>query len=295
VVVELPDIVSLGKPRRWDVPSYDARPWPIEIPFGRYALVRRIPSGEGDETYLGLMRGVAGFERLVFVRRFAASRMDAKLIDAMKRQAYVMQLGVATIFELGVHEEWGFVIGELVPGASIADIAREGERVGQRVPWLVALALVHDACKRFLRIRTSRVGPNEEAAPDLALSAARILLSTEGLVTFCLGVPAPTVPPWHRAVCDIIAPILALAASDEERGLLRELFADDNPDAVWVASDLLVQRHPELDPVLPIVFLSLAGRVDRVTAHAALVERVPIEQLRALWDLVAAILLGNRR
>ena len=84
----------------------------------------------------------------------------------------------------------------------------------------------------------------------------------------------------------MIHPILALAADDGERVLLHELFTDEHPDAVWVASDALVQRHPELDPVLPLVFLSLAGRVPRTAAHAALAERVPVEELRALWQLV---------
>lgn len=274
--MELPDIVSLGKPSRFELPS--RQPWPLSIAFGRYDLLLRIPSGPDDECYWSRIRGPAGFEKIVFVRRFAEDRLDNATIEAIKRQAIVNVSGVSQVFELGRQDGWGFVVGDIIVGASIAALSRaEG-----RVPWLVALAIVFDTCSRLLAVYERY----REHDLDLALTPARIVLSTTGEVALCMGIPAPRRAAWHRTLCDVIHPILALAATAEERVMLRELFTDDNPDAVWVASDALVQQHPELDPVLPIVFLALAGRVPRTAAHAALVERVPIEQLRALWHVV---------
>ena len=274
--MELPDIVSLGKPSRFELPS--RQPWPLAITFGRYDLLVRIPSGPDDECYWSRIRGPAGFEKVVFVRRFAEERLDDDTIEAIKRQAIVSTSGVSQVFELGRQDGWGFVVGDIVVGASIAALLR----AGRRVPWLVALAIVFDTCRRLVSVYERY----REHDIDLALTPARIVLSTTGVVTLCMGIPAPRRAAWHRTLCDVIHPILSLAATADERVLLRELFTDDNPEGVWVASDALVQQHPELDPVLPIVFLSLAGRVPHTAAHAALVERVPIEQLRALWRVV---------
>ena len=275
--MNLPDIVSRGKPTRFDLPS--RQPWPLAEMFGRYELLEQIPSGPDDQCYWSRIRGPAGFERIVFLRRFAGARLDdGELVEALKRQAYVNMRGVSQVFEFGRVGEWGFVVGEIVAGASVAALARGLKRVS----WLVALAIVFDACARLAAVH-ERYGQDVE----LAVTPARIMLSTAGEVTLCTGLPRRQRAPWHRTVCEIIQPILSLAADDDaERAMLRELFTDDNPDAVWVASDALVEQHPELDPVLPMVFLSLAGRVPTATAHEALVERVPVDELRVLWHLV---------
>ena len=280
--MDLPDIVSLGKPRRFELPS--RQPWPLDVTFGRYDLLERTPSGSEDECYWSRIRGPAGFEKIVFLRRFDRKRLDKELMGAIKRQAWINVRGVSQIFEVGVSDDWGFIVSELVVGASVAALGKRAERI----PWLVALAIVFDASARMARIVAKRVGPGQGEPPDPAITPARIILSMTGEVALAMGVPQAERVPWHRALCNVIQPILSLAASNEERVMLAELFGDDNPDAVWVACDALVQRHPELDPVLPMVFLSLAGRIDRGDAHRVLVECVPIEQLRALWNVVGA-------
>ena len=273
---DLSDIVSLGKPSRFDLPS--RQPWRMSKPFGRFELIEPIAAGTDDECYWARLRGPAGFERIVFLRRFDARRLDPEMTEALERQALVMIHGVSQLFELGRQDGWGFVISELNVGASVAALLER--RV--RVPWLVALAIAFDTCGR-LAAAWKRY-PDDDI--DFAITPARIMLCTTGEVTLCMGLPKPQRPAWHRTLCDVIHPILALAATGGEREMLRELFTDDHPDAVWVASDALVEQHPELDPVLPLVFLSLAGRVPRGAAHAALVERVPVDDLRRLWQLV---------
>jgi len=218
--VNLPDIVSRGKPTRFDLPS--RQPWPLAEMFGRYELLEQIPSGPDDQCYWSRIRGPAGFERIVFLRRFAGARLDdGELVEALKRQAYVNMRGVSQVFEFGRVGEWGFVVGEIVAGASVAALARGLKRVS----WLVALAIVFDACARLAAVH-ERYGQDVE----LAVTPARIMLSTAGEVTLCTGLPRRQRAPWHRTVCEIIQPILSLAADDDaERAMLRELFTDDNP------------------------------------------------------------------
>lgn len=281
--MDLGDILGRGRLSRFDLP--ERRPSSILEAFGKYGLFERVVSGPEDECYWARFGGLAGFERFVFVRRFASDRMDEATVDAIKRQAHVMLRGIATIFELGRIEPWGFVVGEVVAGASVAAMVR----ARRRVPWLAALALVFDTCSRIMRVYDRYVGEDI----DLALSPARIFLTHNFEVTLSMGVPKPTQPAWHQTLCGVIHPILALAADERERAMLRELFTDDNPDAVWVACDALVERHPELDPMLPMVFLALAGRAPRDEVHAALVEAVPGTALQALWQLAVDVAAGR--
>jgi hypothetical protein len=277
--VELSDIVARGKPSGFDLPS--RQPWPMAAPFGRYDLVERIPAGADDECYWTRLRGPSGFEQIVFLRRFAEGRLDDRMMDALKRQARVVMRGVLQVFEVGRQDGWGYVVSEIAAGASIAALAN----TKTRIPWLVALALVFDACSRMSLVQQRYASDDI----DLAITPARIMLTTHGEIALSMGLPPLERVPWHRKLCNVIHPILALAAEPTEQAMLRALFTDDNPDAVWVASDALVEQHPELDPVLPMVFLSLAGKVSRPVAHAALVERVPVEDLRALWNLVVDV------
>ena len=263
-------IVSRGAPADLSTHATVWRGGGEPIPFSRYGLSERIASGPDDECWIARTMGLDGFSRRTFLRRFPRERLAKPTLDALRRQGMLAERGVAQIFELGRIDEWGFLVGEYVDGVSIAELPPQ--------PWLVALALVHDACEVLARVAQKGV--------DAAITGRRMRLSTSGELVLCMGVPAAETPPWHRAVCDVVRPLLALAATADERARLDELFADDDPDAVWIASDLLVERHPELDPMLPIVFLALAGRASRAEARRLLVERVRVEDLRGLWNAV---------
>jgi hypothetical protein len=266
-----PQIVSLGAPE--DLSDY-SRVWRgggDGIPFGKYELSERISASLDDECWIVRTMGLSGFDRRTFLRRFPAERLSKPVIEACKRQAMVTAPGVAQMFELGrIDGQWGFIAGQYVDGVSIDELPQQ--------PWLVALALVHDACGALARIA--------ERGADAALTERRLRLSMSGELVLCMGMPDPVTPPWHRAVCDVLRLLLGLSANADEQVLLDGLFTDDNPDAVWVVSDALVERHPELDPVLPMVFLALAGKADRGEVRRMLVECTPVDELRGLWKAV---------
>lgn len=100
-----------------------------------------------------------------------------------------------------------------------------------------------------------------------------------------MGVPPKQRAPWHRTLCNVIHPILALAAEPEEQAAAR-LFTDEHP---WVASDALVQRRPASARNTIGSTGPSSGCVPHGAAHAALVERVSVEELRRLWNLVVDV------
>lgn len=264
-MTRLPDIVSLGTPSRFDLPT---RERPLNEPFGSYVLHEPLSVTADDECYVA--RGPRG---LVFLRRIPSARFDETSIT---EQAIVnCSDGVAAFSDFGSEGDWVYLAHELVVGASVAALARSGERIS----WLAALAFAFDACGVLAAV-SDRYG----FLVDYALSPARIMLAG-GAVTLCPGVPTTPKPGWHRMACGILQPVLSLAADRAERALLRTLLTDDDPAAIWVVCDALLERHAELDPVLQLAFLALAGQVPFEQAHAALAARVPVDDLRALWHL----------
>jgi hypothetical protein len=262
----------------------------LEERCGKYRLRARIPAGSGDECFVAMHEGIAGFTRLVFLRRFSRERMDDVLVGAIRRRAAINHRGVEQLYDVGVHGAHGFLVAELIEGVGIDQLEAAVKRRGEPLPWPVALAMFHDACERVSHLYEAGIVHGD-------VTAARLRLSLTGTLYLCHGLPVTPEPGWGRALCDVARPLLRLAATDEERGLLDGLLGEaDAEGALAVASDALVERHPELDPVLPALLLSaLEGgplAMGRVTSM--LLGSLPYLELHRLWQLVAESLAMPR-
>jgi hypothetical protein len=256
---------------------------------GAYRLRARIPAGPGDECFVAVRDGLAGFTRLVFLRRFPRDRLGSALTAAVQRRAEINHHGVEQLFELGAHGRYGYLVSELVEGLGVDHLEDALRARGERLPWPIALALFHDACERVTHLYAAGVVPGD-------VTPARLRLGLTGSLYLCHGLPAAE-PAWGRALCDVARPLLRLAAAEEERGLIDELLGDaDGEGALAVASDALVLRHPELDPLLPALLLSaLEGAplaMGRVTSM--ILADLPYLAIHRLWELVAEILAAPR-
>src|SRR5262245_42095255 len=107
--------------------------------FGRYELLERIDIGGMAEVFKAMHRGVAGFERLVAIKRIHPSiAADPDIVRMFIEEA---QLAVqpshpciAQIFDLGREGEDYFIAMEYVDGHSLKTLLqRWGER-GKRLP-----------------------------------------------------------------------------------------------------------------------------------------------------------------
>jgi eukaryotic-like serine/threonine-protein kinase len=94
---------------------------------GRYALVRRLAIGGMGEIFLARERGVAGFDRLVVVKRLIpelAERDDtvALFIDEARIAANLAHPNIVQIYEFGQDGDAYFLAMEYVPGQNLARI-----------------------------------------------------------------------------------------------------------------------------------------------------------------------------
>lgn len=287
------DLISLGAPSYEELAAHQHRRLDhddeLDEQCGTYRLRARVPAGPGDECFVAVHQGLGGFTRYVFLRRFPRARLDDALVAAVGRRADINHRGVEQLYELGQHGPHGFLVSELVEGLGLDHLDDALRRRGERLPWPVALALFHDACERVTHLHAAGVIHGD-------VTPARLRLSLTGNLYLCHGLPA-AVPSWGRALCDVARPILRLAATDEDRALIDELLRDaDGEGTLAVASDALVLRHPELDPLLPALLLSaLEGAplaMGRVTSM--LLADLPYLALHQLWNLVAELLATPR-
>ena len=257
---------------------------------GRYRLHARIPAGPDDECFWALHEGMAGFTRRVFLRRFPRERFDPAVVAAIRRRAEVNHRGVEQIYDVNVDGRSGFLVTELIEGIGVDHLDEALRGRGEPLPWPVALAMFHDACERVSHLHEAGVVHGD-------VTPARLRLSLTGTLYLCHGLPVTPDPAWGRALCDVARPILRLAATDEERALLDELLREaDGEGALAVASDALVLRHPELDPILPALLLSAleggALAMGRVTSM--LLGELPYLAHHRLWQIVAEALAEPR-
>ncbi len=286
------DLLAQHPPSYVDLAAYEVRRGLYDRqagePWGRYLLLARIPAGPGDECFVATPDSATGFMQPVFLRRFPRARLDDAWIAGFKRRALINHLGIEQVFELGRHEQHGFVVGQLVEGAGLDHFDAALRQRGERLPWRVALAILHDALERLAHLHEVGV-VHDDVTP------ARLRLALAGGLYLCHGLPEATEPAWAHAVCELARPILRLAATEEERALLDELLRDDaGGGALAVASDALVLRHPELDPVLPALLLPALERAPLAAGRAMLAEDLPAHGFHRMWELVAEVFATPR-
>ncbi len=98
--------------------------------FGKYTLLRKVAAGGMAELYLALHRSVAGFEKLVAVKRVLPHLAeDRAFVEMLLQEARVAaQLdhpNIAHIFDVGVHEGEYYIAMEFVHGEDLRSIVRQ--------------------------------------------------------------------------------------------------------------------------------------------------------------------------
>ena len=112
------------------------------------------------------------------------------------------------------------------------------------------------------------------------LTHARLRLAYDGTLYVCHGLPRHhATATWGRAVCSAADATLSLAATAEDMAVLGA--ADGDIDALAIACDALIVRHPELDPILPALVLAARDDGDAIEKVAA--ELAPLVDTGPLW------------
>jgi len=120
--------------------------------FGKYTLLRRLAAGGMAELFLALHRSMAGFEKLVVIKRILpAMNQDRAFIEMLLHEARIAATlshpNIVQIFDVGHIEGSYFIAMEHIHGEDIRSIVRGMRRKGvSEFPLEHALSVVVGMC-----------------------------------------------------------------------------------------------------------------------------------------------------
>ena len=122
------------------------------IKFGKYLLLERIAVGGMAEVFVAKTFGVAGFERLVAIKKILPTMgEDAEFINMFVDEARIaVQLSHANIvqvLELGKNEENLYIAMEYVCGRDLRQLLERFRKRGQPMPMPQACRIVAEVCE----------------------------------------------------------------------------------------------------------------------------------------------------
>jgi len=121
--------------------------------FGKYTLLRRIAVGGMAEIYLALQKSVAGFEKLIVVKRVlrklaADPNFVTMLLDEARIAATLNHPNIAQIYDVGKAEGDYYIAMEHVHGEDLRSIVRQMKKKQERAfPLEHTLAIILGMCK----------------------------------------------------------------------------------------------------------------------------------------------------
>jgi len=120
--------------------------------FGKYTLLRKIATGGMAEIFLALQRSVAGFEKLVVIKRILPlMNSDKAFIDMLLHEARIAATlshpNIVQTFDVGMIDDLYYIAMEHIHGEDIRTIVRQMKAKGvPGLPLEHALAIVIGQC-----------------------------------------------------------------------------------------------------------------------------------------------------
>ncbi|MDQ3338488.1 MAG: protein kinase [Myxococcota bacterium] len=164
--------------------SYDI---PKGTVLGKYEVLRKIATGGMAEIYVARVRGTAGFEKLVVLKRIlpnvAQDPTFVQMFLAEARLAATLQHpNIADVYDVGEVEGTYFFAMEFVHGEDARTIRAATRQRNERPPLAVALAIVQGtaAALDYAHEKAGPQGPLGLVHRDV--SASNVIVSYEGAV-----------------------------------------------------------------------------------------------------------------
>jgi serine/threonine protein kinase len=158
------------------------------IPFGKYLLLDRIASGATAAVYRGRVRGEAGFERVVAVKRILPHMAgDPEFVRTFVREAKTAALlthtNICPIFELGKVGDSLYMAMECVAGKDLGRITRRLAKRGETMPPVIAAWIAAKLCDALEHAHNLKDPTGQPAGiVHRDLSPTNIMISYEGQV-----------------------------------------------------------------------------------------------------------------
>ena len=120
--------------------------------FGKYTLIRKLATGGMAELFLAIQKSVAGFEKLLVIKRILPSmNQDRAFIEMLLHEARIAATlshpNIVQIFDVGQYDNQYFIAMEHVHGEDLRSIVRQMKKKGVlEFPVEHALAIVLGMC-----------------------------------------------------------------------------------------------------------------------------------------------------
>ena len=120
--------------------------------FGKYTLIRKLAVGGMAELFLAIQRSVAGFEKLIVIKRILpAMNQDRAFIEMLLHEARIAATlshpNIVQIFDVGKVDTTYFIAMEHVHGEDLRSIVRQMKKKGvNEFPLEHAIAMVLGMC-----------------------------------------------------------------------------------------------------------------------------------------------------
>ena len=120
--------------------------------FGKYTLIRKLATGGMAELFLAIQKSVAGFEKLLVIKRILPSmNQDRAFIEMLLHEARIAATlshpNIVQIFDVGQYDAQYFIAMEHVHGEDLRSIVRQMKKKGVlEFPLEHALAIVLGMC-----------------------------------------------------------------------------------------------------------------------------------------------------
>jgi serine/threonine protein kinase len=156
------------------------------IPFGKYMLLDRISGGGTSAVYRANVRGEAGFERLVAIKRILPHMAgDPEFVKTFVREAKTVarltHANICPIYELGKVGESLYMAIEYIAGKDLGRIARRLARRGMVMPPHIAAYIAARLCDALDYAHSLKTSTGENAGVvHRDLSPSNIIVSYEG-------------------------------------------------------------------------------------------------------------------
>jgi eukaryotic-like serine/threonine-protein kinase len=160
----------------------------LDEPFGRYTLVELLGVGGMAEVFLARQGGIAGFEKMVVLKRILHHLARDKPFIAMflteaRLAARIAHVNVVQIYDIGQIHDRHYIVMEYVQGWDLSRLLRYARRLSRPFPVHLA-ALICAQIASALDAAHSAVGANGEPAPIIHrdVSPHNVLASREGAI-----------------------------------------------------------------------------------------------------------------
>lgn len=161
------------------------------IPFGRHLLLERVNVGGMAEVFKAKSFGVAGFERIVAVKRILPTLAEddefiTMFIDEARIAAHLTHQNIVQIYELGSHQNNFFISMEYVAGRDLRQILDDQKKLKRPMSTAKACFIVSQVCEALEYAHRKR----DPAGKDLRIihrdvTPQNVIISYEGEVKLC--------------------------------------------------------------------------------------------------------------